>query len=73
MLREQESICSREQMVTTGDRAGPEAGSQLEISMAFIFIFPYVAIVVTANENLEREGAPLCLVASWLDGDLVST
>lgn len=51
MLREQESICNMEQMVTTGDGAGPKAGAQLEISMTFIFIFPYVAVDITANGN----------------------
>lgn len=60
-------------MVTTGDRAGPEAGAQLEISMAFIFIFPYVPIGITANGNPEREGALLCFVTFWFDVDLVST
>lgn len=73
MLREQESICNREQMVTTGDRAGPEAGSQLEISMALIFIFPYVPIGITTHENPKREGTLFRLVAFWLDVDLVST
>lgn len=71
MPREQDSICNREQMVTTGDRAGPGAGSQLEISMTFIFIFPYVAIGSVENENLGREGVLLYVVTSCLDVDLV--
>lgn len=73
MLREQESICNREQMVTTGDRAGP--GAQLEISMTCIFIFPSVAIGITASENPDGSegGALLYLGTSWLDADLVST
>lgn len=70
MLREQESTCNREQMVTTGDRAGPEAGSQLEISMVFIFIFPYVPIGITTDENPKTEGALFRLVTFWLDVDL---
>lgn len=71
MLREQESICNGEQMVTTGDRAGPGTGSQLEISMTFIFIFPYVAIGSVENENPRREGVLLYVVASCLDVNLV--
>lgn len=63
---------TREQMVTTGDRAGPEARSQLEISMVFIFIFPYVPIGITTDENPKWEGALFCLVTFWLDVDLVS-
>lgn len=50
MSEEQENIYNEEQMVTTGDRAERRAGAQLEISTAFIFIFPYVAIGITVNE-----------------------
>lgn len=55
MSEEQGDICNEKQMVTTGDRAELRAGSQLEISMTFIFIFPYVVVSIAVNE-IQIEG-----------------
>jgi hypothetical protein len=72
MSREQENICNKEQMVTAGDRAERGAGPQLEISMAFIFIFPYVAIGIAVIEN-QRDGVLFCFVTCRFYMNLVST
>lgn len=58
-------------MVTTGDRAGQKPISARNFQ-AFIFIFPYVPIGITMDENPKREGALFRLVTFWLAVDLVS-